>query len=62
MVKTYETLKVETPTYTRFKGVKHLLEFQNAEEYSISEFINILLDSIGKKLVNYIDKFEKPKS
>lgn len=62
MVKTYETLKVETATYVRFKGVKHLLEFQNAEEYSISEFVNILLDSMGKGLVNYIGKLEKPKS
>lgn len=61
MVKKYATLKVEQETYKRFKRVKNLLEFQDNDEYPISMFIDILLDEIGKKLVPYIDKTEKPK-
>lgn len=62
MVKTYETIKLEAGTYRRFKGAKHLYEFQNGNDYTMSQFVDILVDAIGKKLVPYINKLETPKS
>jgi len=59
MAKTYVDLKVETETARRFKQAKHLMEFQNAEEYTVSRFVEILVDNIGKNLVSDINKIEK---
>jgi hypothetical protein len=59
MVKTYETVKLEAQTYRRFRRAKHLLEFQNDREYSVSEFVDALIDTIGKNLVSDFNKMEK---
>lgn len=61
MAKKYETLKLEAGTYRRFKGAKHLYEFQNGKDYTMSQFVDILVDNIGKSLVPYINKLEKAK-
>jgi len=50
MVKIYKDLKIEEETYKRFKRAKKLLEFQNDRDYSVTEFEEILIDEIGKKL------------
>ena len=44
MVKRYQDLKIEEPTYKRFKQIKHLYQATTGEEYSMSEFLNHLLD------------------
>jgi len=59
MAKIYVDLKLEKATYARFKRVKHLMEFQNDSDYSMSEFVDILLDTIGKNVVADINRLEK---
>ena len=44
MAKTYQTLKIEDKTYKKFKQIKSLLQFQKNKEYSMSEFLDYLLD------------------
>jgi len=43
MAKSFRTIRVYDEVYRRFKQTKNLLEFQNKEEYSISQFLNFLL-------------------
>jgi len=44
MAEKYETLKIKEKTYRRFKQIKRLHEFQDNKEYSMSDFLNYLLD------------------
>jgi len=44
MAKTYQTLKIEEDIYKRFKQIKNLFQATRGEEYSMSDFLNYLLD------------------
>jgi len=59
MAKRYKDIKLEEQTYKRFKQAKKLLEFQNNTDYSMSDFMDILIDNIGKNLPNFLNKMEK---
>jgi len=52
MAKEYEDIKLEKPTFRRFKRVKSLLEFQNDRSYTVSQFTDELLDFFGKKVAS----------
>jgi hypothetical protein len=59
MAKEYEDLKVEKPTSQRFKRAKHLYEFQNGRDYTMSEFLDELVDFFGKKVAADFDREKK---
>ena len=44
MAKTYQTLKIEENTYKRFKQIKNLYQGTKGEDYSMSKFLDHLLD------------------
>ncbi len=56
MGKTYITLKIELETLKKFKQAKRLREFNMDEGLTITEFLEIILESEFKK---YDDKIIK---
>jgi hypothetical protein len=56
MAKEYEDLKIEKPASQRFKRTKHLYEFQNDHDYTMSEFLDVLVDFFGKKVASDFGK------
>ena len=59
MVKKYFDLKLEENTYNRFKHIKKGIEFQNHCDYSISQFVEFLLDGITKNIGYELKRIEK---
>jgi len=59
MPKKFKYIPIQEEILKRFKQAKHLFEFQNGMDYSISEFLDILVDNIGKNLPTYFNKLKK---
>jgi len=58
MAKKYFDIKIEEETYKRFRRIKKLMEFNNDCDYSISVFVDILLDNIGSELPFQLDRID----